>query len=158
MNKQQLISRLQLEAHPEGGYFRRTYTATQLSSAGERPCMSSIFYLLTDDSPVGHLHRNRSDIVHYWQGGSPLNYLLLSPDGKLTELTLGPELDRDQQLQLTVPGGYWKASHLAEGEYGLISEAVCPGFSFDDHAMAGPELLNQYPEFREKLAFYIASR
>lgn len=151
MDAQQLIDQLRLEPHPEGGFFRRSYTASHV--AGGRNFMSSIYYLLTADSPTGHLHRNRSDIVHYWQLGAPLHYTLLSPEGKLLQVTLGPDLANGQQLQLTVPGGFWKASQLLEGDYGLISEAVCPGFDYDDHEMAEPEAIaSTHPEHWSFLA------
>ncbi len=139
MDAAQLIAKLQLEAHPEGGYFRRSYTAEQsLTSADGSPraLASSIFYLLTRDSPTGRLHRNRSDILHFWQGGAPLHYTLLLPDGALKEVVMGPDLAGGQQLQLCVPGGWWKASQLRAGDYGLISEVVCPGFDFRDHTFA----------------------
>lgn len=29
--------------------------------------------------------------------------------------------------QLIVPGGYWKATVLTEGDWGLLGEAVAPG-------------------------------
>lgn len=98
--------------------------------------MSSIFYLLTDDSPVGHWHRNQSDIMHYFHGGGALDYWLIDPAGQLLHFMLGNQLDRGQQLQLLVPGGYWKATELVAGEFALLSEAVCPGFSPEDMEMA----------------------
>ncbi|WP_372750305.1 cupin domain-containing protein, partial [Litorivivens sp.] len=106
MDKHTLIEKLQLSPHPEGGFFRRTYESSH-THLGRR-LMSSIFYLLTDDQPTGHLHRNRSDIVHYWQGGGSLLYTLLTPEGKLLQITLGPDVPSGEQLQLTVPGGFWK--------------------------------------------------
>ena len=48
MDAQQLIDQLRLEPHPEGGFFRRSYTASHV--AGGRNFMSSIYYLLTADS------------------------------------------------------------------------------------------------------------
>ncbi len=145
MDKNSLISQLALSPHPEGGYFRRTYESAHVQRG--RKLMSSIYYLLTEDQAIGHLHRNRSDIIHFWQHGSPLLYTLLSPEGKLLQFTLGPDLGAGQQLQLTVPGGFWKASQLLCGSYGLISEAVCPGFDFDDHDMAeGADIRAKYPQ------------
>ncbi len=139
MNKNNLIARLGLEPHPEGGYFRRVFTSGYDSSAANgacRPAMSSIYYLLTDTSPVGHWHRNQSDIMHYFHLGAPLTYRLISPVGELSQTILGPGLEAGQQLQLLVPGGYWKATELEAGEYGLLSEAVCPGFVQEDMEMA----------------------
>jgi uncharacterized protein len=48
--------------------------------------------MLTDDSPIGYLYRNRSDIIHYFQGGFPLTYLILHPDGELERKILGTRI------------------------------------------------------------------
>ena len=145
-----VIEQLALAPHPEGGYFRRTYTSAQRS--GDRPAMSAIFYLLTAHSNTGHLHCNRSDILHFWQAGGALRYTLLHPGGELEQVVLGPDLSAGQCLQLRVAGGVWKASELLDGDYGLISEAVCPGFDDADQRMASAELLADYPQHRGILA------
>jgi predicted cupin superfamily sugar epimerase len=160
MNKQQIIEKLSLEPHIEGGYFSRTYSSNieaRLSSDSKsRRLMSSIFYMLTDDSPIGHLHKNKSDIVHYFHAGSPLTYFIVSVDGQLDTKALGPDLDRGQQLQLTVPGGCWKATLLEAGEFGLISEAVAPGFEYEDMELAKAETIqNQFPHLWPRLAKYV---
>ena len=161
LTKEALIQALALEPHVEGGYFRRTYTApvgtAAVDSDTDRAAMSSIFYLLTEDSPLGHLHCNRSDILHFWQAGDPLRYTLLSTAGELRTVVLGPNLEAGQHLQLLVPGGTWKASALTpehrEAGYGLISEAVCPGFDFADHSMADAEQIKRrYPQHWPTLA------
>lgn len=138
MNKHEVIAALQLEPHIEGGFFRRTYTAAQQISkeSSPRPLMSSIYYMLTDDNPSGHLHRNRSDIMHYWHAGGALRYWLITPNGELRNIVLGPDLAAGEQLQLLVPGGWWKATELVHGEFGLLSEAVSPGFDFADMTLA----------------------
>lgn len=160
MNKNNLIARLALKPHPEGGYFRRVFTSGHHSTTdngSQRPAMSSIYYLLTDDSPVGHWHRNQSDIMHYFHLGSALRYWLISPSGNLTVATLGPKLEAGQQLQLLVPGGYWKATELESGEYGLLSEAVCPGFVPQDMEMASATTLGaEFPQHKtiiQRLAY-----
>lgn len=136
---QQIIQQLQLEPHVEGGYYRRSYQSEKSVEApqqGLRYLMTSIYYLLTSDSPIGHLHRNQSDIIHYYHCGDPIDYWLISPGGELQQFTLGHNLMANQLLQLHVPGGYWKASRLQGGEYGLISEAVTPGFDYQDMELA----------------------
>lgn len=162
MDKHQLIARLQLQPHLEGGYFRRSYGAalsTTIPGGGTRPLMSSIYYLLTDDSPIGYFHRNRSDIMHYWQGGSALRYYLIDPHGELSSSVLGPDLERGEVLQLLVSGNTWKATELCDGEYGLLSEAVSPGFDYADMALATtaalrtafPELWSQQQDLLSRL-------
>ncbi len=154
MQAQQIIEQLKLEAHPEGGYFRRSFTHPQTTGDGsaQRPLMSSIYYLLTADSATGYLHRNRSGILHFWQGGSPLHYTLLKENGDVEHLVMGPDLEKGQHLQLYVPGGWWKASQLKEGDYGLISEAVSPGFDYRDHEFANADDIQAgYPRHWQSL-------
>jgi predicted cupin superfamily sugar epimerase len=148
-----LIEALGLEGHVEGGYFRRTYEASEKprvdAGAGERFSMTSIFYLLTAEGPVGHFHRNRSDIVHYFHLGDPIEYFLIHEDGRLERIVMGPDPTRGQLLQLTVPGGIWKASRLLPGAigYGLISEAVTPGFDYADMTLGVTSaLVAAYPQ------------
>ena len=139
----ELIDYLKLEPHPaEEGYFRRTYVAPgscRTASGQERATMSSIFYLLTRQMPEGVWHRNRSDILHYYQGGGILRYEVLSPEGVAQCFELGPDLAAGHQLQLLVPGGSWKRSALIQGDWGLVSEAVTPGFDFADNDIADAE-------------------
>lgn len=165
MNAQQLIQELQLEAHIEGGFYRRSYQAEaqlDIPGRGSRPLLSSIYYLLSTDSPIGYLHRNRSDILHYYHGGGPIDYWLISPAGELQRATLGYDLAAGQQLQLIVPGGYWKASRLRHEkqalkrseifDYGLISEAVSPGFDYQDMELAEAQVIqSQYSEHWDEL-------
>jgi len=160
MNKRQLIEKLSLAAHIEGGYFSRTYGSdikADLPSYPEpRRLLSSIFYMLTDDNPIGYLHKNKSDIIHYFHGGSPLTYVILHPDGHLEKKTLGFDLDKGQQLQLIVRGGCWKASELESGEFGLISEAVAPGFEYEDMELADQETIrNRFPLLWDRIAKYV---
>lgn len=150
---QELIEALNLEGHVEGGFFRRSYEATNQPRVdgghGERFSMTSIYYLLTREGPVGHFHRNRSDIVHYFHLGDPITYTLIHPDGELETVTMGPDPRRGHRLQLTVPGGIWKASRLSSGSlgYGLISEAVSPGFDYSDMTLGQTSrLIEAFPQ------------
>ena len=150
MDKQSWITKLSLVEHVEGGYFSETYRATETMptsrEGSDRAVMTSIYYLLTDDRPVDHLHRNQSDIMHYFHAGSAITYVLVDPDGNLSKTKLGPNLAQEEVLQLLVPGGYWKAAVLETGEYGLIGEAVAPGFDYRDMAIASEAALrHQFP-------------
>lgn len=105
----EVIAALDLEPHVEGGYYRRTYQSDDQSlvttTGGQRYRMTSIYYLLTRDSPVGHFHLNQSDIVHYYHLGDAIEYTLIFPDGTLTTVTMGSDVIAGECLQLTVPGG-----------------------------------------------------
>lgn len=155
MDSDCLIRQLGLEPHVEGGYFRRTYSSPVPAEGTDRPSLTTIYYLLTERQPVGHFHRNRSDIVHFFHLGAPLTYWLIDPDGNLRRERLGPGLDDGERLQLTVPGGCWKASVLERGEFALISEAVSPGFDYRDMTLGrAVELSREFPRHRELLERY----
>lgn len=144
-----IIETLGLERHDEGGYFRQTIES-EINVAldderGHRPAMNSIFYLLTKVEPIGYLHRNRSHIHHFFHGGGPLEYLTVSPEGNLHRVILGPDLANGHVLQMSVPGGWWKATRLLSQDYGLLSEVVVPGFDYRDRDLASEALLEEFP-------------
>nr|MQS64109.1 cupin [Escherichia coli] len=51
---EQWIDELQLESHPEGGFYRETIR--EVLKDGRRAPFSSIYFLLTDDN-ISHFHR-----------------------------------------------------------------------------------------------------
>ncbi len=159
MSFDEIVNLLGLEPHPtEGGYFRRTYESNLRvdSNSGSRFLLTSIYYMLTKESPGGFLHRNKSDILHYHHLGAPIKYILVSPDGVLSERILGSNIKNGEMLQLLVPGGWWKASRLCAGEYGLISEAVSPGFEYADNEIATMDFVcHNFPKLQQVLKQYI---
>lgn len=160
MNREELISHLGLTQHIEGGYFRETYrSVTTIATSREgsdRHLLTSIYYLLTSDRPIDHFHRNQSDIVHYFQGGSSITYLLLSPAGELQRIKLGLDFTAGETPQLVVPGNYWKAAILEQGDYGLLGEAVAPGFDYRDMELAKAEDFQQsFPALWSQLSPYV---
>ena len=160
MNKQDLIEQLHLTKHTEGGYFVESYRSTDAISTdragGDRSLLTSIYYLLTDDRPIDHLHRNQSDILHYFQAGSPITYLLVDQTGKLEKVRLGLNFAAGEVGQLLVPGGYWKAAVLEAGEYGLLGESVAPGFDYRDMEIAQSETFKaDFPHLWSDLSAYI---
>jgi predicted cupin superfamily sugar epimerase len=154
-NAQTVLTALELEPHIEGGYFRRTFQADQRpmlnTERGERYLATSIYYLLTEQSPIGRFHFNESDILHFFHAGDALEYSLIFADGSLRTLVMGDDILAGQLLQMHVPGGVWKASRLLEGSkgFGLISEVVSPGFDFADMQMGERrKLMAQFPQHR----------
>ena len=81
MNKEEIIQRLGLIEHVEGGYFAETYRSDididTDRAEKKRSILTSIYYMLTSDRPIDHFHCNQSDILHYFQAGSAITYLTL---------------------------------------------------------------------------------
>jgi predicted cupin superfamily sugar epimerase len=160
MNKYDVIKKLSLVEHIEGGYFSETYRAQDTIPTNregkERAVLTSIYYLLTDDRPIDRLHKNKSDIIHYFHAGSPITYFIIDPNGHLHKVKLGFDLSKGELPQLLVPGGYWKAAVLEEGEFGLLGEAVAPGFDYRDMEIAKAEdFRSHFPNLWDELAPYI---
>ena len=159
ITKEKIIAKLELEPHPsEGGYFKRTYESELnfKEENSERKLLTSIYYMLTNDSSIGYLHRNKSDIIHFYHLGSPIRYTIVTSDGKVQEKILGPNIAEGELLQLVVKGGDWKASQLCSDEFGLISEAVSPGFDYADNEIANLETFNLlHPDLVSRIRTFI---
>ena len=160
MNKHDLIEKLSLIEHMEGGYFSESYRSTLTiptdREGSERSLLTSIYYLLTDDNPIDRFHKNKSDILHYFQAGSPITYFVLDDSGKLDKVKLGPDVTQGQLPQLLVPGNCWKAAVLEEGEFGLLGESVAPGFDYRDMEIARPDSFRAlFPDLWPELEPYV---
>ena len=108
--------RLGLQPHPEGGWYRRTWTSP--AAVAERPAATAILFLLTPgERSVWH----RVDADELWLGPGALTVQLREP-GEFHRL--GPEA-----VQLLVPAGRWQCTAPAEREV-LVSCVVSPGFEW----------------------------
>ena len=160
MNKETIIKNLSLAKHVEGGYFGETYRSKVLidtnRNSSSRSLLTSIYYMLTDDRNIGYFHVNKSDIIHYYHGGSPLTYLIIHPNGKLEKIVLGNDLSKGEVPQLVVRGGCYKATILENGEYGLLGEAVAPGFDYIDMEIGTLEVMGKkFPDLLDEISEYI---
>lgn len=131
---------LALEAHPEGGWFRRMWTGTYPveTPGGVRPAATCIHYLLTPGEESAW-HVVTSDEVWLWHGPGALELSLGGggeEPGDAQSVTLGPDLAAGHVLQHTVPAGVWQAARPVGGEEVVVSCLVSPGFSFDDWRLA----------------------
>ncbi|XP_077977386.1 uncharacterized protein LOC144432948 [Glandiceps talaboti] len=165
----ELVKKLQLVPHIEGGYFRETYRsgATPMASGGltdpsgtlirtendpsdERNILTSIYYLLTRKQPKNYWHRNKSDLIRYFHGGDSLNVYMIDPQGTLSIVSLGLNTLNGDVPQMVVPSGYWEASELKRGRHGWVleGEAVAPGFDYRDMEIGTEELVKEFPHLK----------
>jgi hypothetical protein len=154
MTAEEIKALLKLEAHPEGGWYRRTYTS-EVSVAllrGVRPYGTSIYYLL-EEGTFSEMHMVASDEIFHFYLGDPVEMLLLYPDARSAVLTLGPDLETGQQPQILVPAGVWQGEWLVEGgKMALFGCTVTPGFDFADyHSGSYAELAATWPAEAERI-------
>ncbi len=155
MNAQELVIKLQLLPHPEGGFYRETYRASEkISREGLPPRFSEsrafstqIFYLLPSGAQ-SRLHRIRSDEIWHFYLGDPLQVVELVAGAPARIATLGPNLAKGQVLQHVVKAGTWFGAFPAEGSaYSLVGCSVAPAFEFGDLEMGEhAKLLSEFPD------------
>ena len=132
MTAQDIIDRLALEPHPEGGFYRQTWRAENEG----RAVGTCIYFLLKDG---GHSHWHKVDATEIWlyHAGAPLVLSLSETDaGPATNHLLTPDLSKGEP-QLIVPPGHWQAARTT-GDYTLVSCTVSPGFEFEGFTLAAP--------------------
>ena len=148
MTPHELVHRLRLQPHPEGGFYRETYRSSdevQRADGSRRSASTAIYYLLCDGA-YSAWHRIRSDeIWHFYQGTTLLVHELL-PDGELLTHRLGAEPGATV-FQATVQAGNWFSAELADpSSFALVGCTVAPGFEFSEFELAEVEaLLGAYP-------------
>lgn len=135
-----LAEHLDLAPHPEGGWFRRTWTAPAAVETpnGVRPAATCIHYLLTPEERSAW-HVVASDEIWLWHGPGMLE-LSLGGDGdapgETETVVLGPDIAAGHRAQCVVPAGVWQAARPLEDRDVLVTCIVSPGFSFDDWRLA----------------------
>jgi hypothetical protein len=132
MDADDIIRRLNLTPHPEGGWFRETFR--DRDNANGRAHGTAIYYLLKAGE-ASHWHRVDAAEIWHWYAGGALS-LKLSVDGKQSEThKLGPDLAGGERPQLIVPAGVWQAAEPL-GAFTLVGCTVAPGFDFEGFEMA----------------------
>ena len=141
----ELVKSLELKPHPEGGFYRETYRSV-LKNEEEQSLMTSIYFLLTSDSP-SHFHRIQSDEHWYFHEGNPLSIHLLTDNG-LETIQLGLDLTKNQTPHALVEGNTIFGSEIQAADgYALVSCVVSPGFDFSTFELFTKEDL--LPKFSE---------
>lgn len=124
---------LGLEPHPEGGWYRRTWTSPVMVGTphGPRPSATAILYLLDG---VSAWHRVRSAELWLWHSGSPVE---LTTGGAGARPDPGPAARLAATTpQALVPAGRWQTARLLGPDPSLLSCVVSPGFDFTDFELA----------------------
>ena len=139
MSRPPIAETLDLEPHPEGGWYRQTWRAAEtvtLPDGRIRPTATLIHFLL----PAGECsewHRVASDetwLAHL--GTVTLQYggagAAPSPGDTVR---VGTEVTSGQVAQAVVPAGTWQRT-LPRAADALVSCLVSPGFDFEDFELA----------------------
>jgi predicted cupin superfamily sugar epimerase len=130
----EVIKKLDLKPHPEGGHFRETFRDTRLDANG-RAASTAIYFLLAKGE---RSHWHRVDAVEAWHyhAGAPLVLEMAADEnGPIRRMKLGPDIAMGERPQGIVPTGHWQAAESL-GDWTLVGCTVAPGFQFETFEMA----------------------
>ena len=128
----ELIERLRLTPHPEGGWYRQTWVSQTLLPEG-RPASTSILFLL-QQGQRSHWHRVDAEELWVFQAGAPLR-LFTADGGVIVETRLG--LGEAETPQHLVRTREWQSAQTEDG-WSLVACVVSPGFRFEGFELAPP--------------------
>ena len=132
MTADQIIARLNLTPHPEGGHYRQTWIADN----DGRPTGTCI-YVLLKSGEASHWHRVDATEIWLYHSGAPLVLSIAEKQtGPAIDHLLTPDLTEGEP-QLIVPEHHWQAAR-STGDFTLVSCTVSPGFDFAGFTLAEP--------------------
>lgn len=128
-----IIDTLELQPHPEGGFYREMYRSgirvSDSSLVANKSAHTSIYYLLSGQD-FSAWHRIKSDETWYFHLGCDLNIYYIDQNKIVRNMRIGMHT---KIFQATIPANTWFAAKpLNEDAYCLVSCAVAPGFEFED--------------------------
>ena len=155
-----LIAHYHMQRIPqEGPWFTLTYqsddaldgSALPARYAGRTHAAGSAIIALETAADFSALHRLQTDEMWHFYGGSPIELLLLYPDGHGRKVVLGANVLAGELPQFTVPRGVWQGSAprgTSPQRYALFGDQLSPAFLYDDFEMGYRDALQkEYPSF-----------
>lgn len=126
---ERLVEQLDLEPHPEGGFYRRVWTHP--FERDGRALASTIYYLLTE-GVTSKWHR--IDAIECWvhSKGDPLELAIVDDR---TDEVVRHDVGGTGESMVTVPAGAWQSARSA-GEWSLMVVTVIPAFVWDGFELA----------------------
>jgi predicted cupin superfamily sugar epimerase len=127
-----IIARLGLRPHPEGGHYRETFRDPRFDAGGR--ALSTAIYFLLAHGERSHWHRiDAVEVWHYYAGHALTLQIVDSGDKR--SVTLGPDLTAGEVPQAIVPANAWQAAQ-STGDWTLVGCTVAPGFDFEKFELA----------------------
>jgi predicted cupin superfamily sugar epimerase len=127
-----IIARLGLKPHPEGGHYRETFRDNGVDASG-RSRSTAIYFLLARHE-CSHWHRiDAAEVWHYYAGSALV--LEIADGDSQQSIRLGPDLAAGEVPQAIVPAHAWQAA-ASSGDWTLVGCTVAPGFDFATFELA----------------------
>jgi predicted cupin superfamily sugar epimerase len=127
-----IIARLALQPHPEGGHYRETFRDPRTDADGRS--LSTAIHFLLARGERSHWHRVDAVEIWHYHAGSALT-LQIADDGGQRSVRLGLDLANGEVPQAIVPAQAWQAAE-SSGDWTLVGCTVAPGFEFATFELA----------------------
>ena len=131
----QIIAKLGLHPHPEGGWYRQTWVGPELHIGTDTRASGTAILFLLKAGERSHWHRVDADEIWIWNAGAPL--MLSLGETVARDIRMGPDVLGEDQAQAVVPAGHWQAARNL-GAWSLVTCTVSPGFRFEGFDLADP--------------------
>ena len=128
-----VIARLELKPHPEGGHYRETFRDKNCDANGR--ARSTAIYFLLARGERSHWHRIDAVEVWHYYAGAPLLLEIAHEGCTRHTVKLGPEIMSGERPQAIVPVEAWQAAE-STGDWTLVGCTVAPGFEFAGFELA----------------------
>ena len=130
MTADDIIRRLELRPHPEGGWFRQTW------EGDERPrAAGTCIYFLLKAGERSHWHRvDAAEIWHFYAGAALTLRMASTERGPQQRHILSADLAVGSP-QIIVPKDWWQSAETT-GDFTLVGCTVSPGFRFEGFDLA----------------------
>ena len=152
-----IVNQLNLQPHPEGGFYKEVYRSTDVITreflplifSGSRAFSTSIYFLIKADS-FSAFHKIKSDETWHFYFGHALEIIEIDEFGNLIKTMVGSNLIAGEVFQYTVKKNTWFASRVLKGgDFSLVGCSVSPGFDFIDFEMATRDhLYTEFPQHK----------
>jgi predicted cupin superfamily sugar epimerase len=138
MTASDIIARLELKPHPEGGFYRETFRDSRADAQGRARSTAIYFLLARGDRSQWH----RIDAVEIWHfyAGAALKLQIANEGCAPHTITLGPDVAAGERPQAIVPAGAWQTAETT-GDWTLVGCTVTPGFEFANFELLKGDLL-----------------
>lgn len=130
----EIIARLGLVPHPEGGHYRETFR--HHATGGGRGTVTVIYYLLRRGERSAWHRIDATEVWHFYLG-APLELLVADEAGQRA-LVLGTDFRAGMTAHAVVPAGAWQSARSLGG-WTLVGCTVAPAFEFQGFELAPPE-------------------
>lgn len=131
MTADEIIQKLDLLPHPEGGHYRETWAADNEG----RPAGTCIYFLL-QGGEINRWHKiDAAEIWHFYAGDPLLLRISDHDQGPYSSHVLGPDLSVGARPQMIIPPNHWQRAECT-GDYTLVGCTVSPGFLFENFVLA----------------------